>query len=288
MKVGDCGVAYEASGSNDIDFGIVLVHGWGCRHSDYDGVRRDLENDKDRNYRVIAVDLPGHGETPTQVLPTPSMTGFAELVRRLCRELGLRKIVLAGHSMGVRVAAEAWKLSLNATPNPTVLGVVFIDGSHYKLRPSLFAFDKGDPRSAGMSEEEKAAKKTEAFQRMFSPSTPQAFKASTLAHIARMDKDYSDEVRDSMISYDGEQMETTVGRLGKEGTPFLNIQSSDIGPDNQRIPMQEGEKSRWMVYLEETVPQIKGIVVADSAHFPQVDRPEVIARAIHEFVEEVR
>lgn len=290
METSKCGLAYKTAGLNDSDFGIVLVHGWGCRHSDYDLVVQQLENDKDASYRIVALDLPGHGETASDILSQPSMTGFAELVLTLCRELGLRHIILAGHSMGVRVAAESWRLSLTASPpSLAVVGLVFIDGSHYKLRPSLFAFDNGDPRSTNLTEAEKAALKAEAFNKMFSPLTPQSFKNSTLAQIAAMDKDYSQQVRDSMIAYDREQMETTIQLLGKEGKPpVLNLQSSDIGPDNQRVAMQEGGKSKLMVFLEENVPQIRQLVVTNSAHFAHVDRPDVIAQAIHGFVADVR
>lgn len=289
MKVGKCGLAYDATtGSNSAEFGLVLIHGWGCRHSNFDYLRRQLETEKGAEYRVIALDLPGHGETASQVLPTPSTTGFADKVLDLCREVGLKRIVLAGHSMGVRVAAEAWRRSLTTTSNLTVAGVVFLDGSHYKLRPSLFAFDNGDPRSAGMSEEQKTALKAEAFNKMFSPLTPQIFKDSTLDHMARMDQTYSQAVRDSMISYDREQMGSTIEQMGKGEPPLLNIQSSDVGPDNQRIPMLEGKKSKWMMFLEETVPQVRQVVITESAHFPHVDKPDEVAKAIDGFVRDVR
>lgn len=290
MKTSKCGLAYQTAGSDDTDFGIVLVHGWGCLHSDYDLVLQHLQNEKGTNYRIVTLDLPGHGETASDVLPKPSMTGFAELVLKLCQELGLQRVALAGHSMGVRVAVEAWRLSLNASPfNPSVVGLILIDGSYYKLRPSLFAFDNGDPRSTHLTEAQKAALKAEAFNKMFSPLTPQSFKDSTLSNIAAMDKEYSQDVRDSMIAYDRKNMEKTIQLLGKEGKPpVLNLQSSDIGPDNQRIAMQQGGKSKWMMFLEDNVPRIQQIVITDSAHFSHVDRPDVVARAIHEFMGEAR
>ncbi|KAF2173145.1 hypothetical protein M409DRAFT_17091 [Zasmidium cellare ATCC 36951] len=290
MKVAKCGLAYEATGSEKNDFGLVLIHGWGCRHSDYDLVLQQLQPEKDVDYRIVAMDLPGHGETPSQVLPQPSMTGFAEVVLQLCQGLGLKKVVLAGHSMGVRISLEAFRLSLDNTPStPSIQGIILIDGSNYTLRPSLFAFDKGDARSTALTEPQKAAMRTAAFNDMFSPLTPQSFRDSTLAHIADMDKDHSQAVRAAMISYDRERMTETVELLGKEGEPpVLNIQSSDIGAENQRIPMREGQVSRWMAFLGERVPRARQVVVEGSGHFPHVDRPEVIARLVTEFMREVR
>ncbi|KAK4507284.1 hypothetical protein PRZ48_001019 [Zasmidium cellare] len=290
MQVAKCGLSYQATGSNDNDFGLILIHGWGCRHSDYDLVLQRLQAEKVVDYRIITLDLPGHGQTPSTLLPKPSMTGFADLVLQLSKEVGLERIMLAGHSMGVRIALESWRLSLNQTnPMPSILGIILLDGSNYTLRPSLFAFDKGDTRSSNLTEAEKNALRAEAFNKMFSDLTPKSFRESTLANIASMDQVYSQAVRESMISYDREQMEATLQLLGKESEPpVLNVQSTDIGADNQRVPMSEGEVSRWMGYLGERVERVRQEVVTGCGHFPQVDRPDLTARLIHEFVREVR
>jgi pimeloyl-ACP methyl ester carboxylesterase len=78
---------------------IVLVHGLGGCWQWW------LENIPflGRHHRVIAVDLPGFGDS--EPLPSPgSMSGHVETLRALCDELELGPTVLVGHSMGGLIA----------------------------------------------------------------------------------------------------------------------------------------------------------------------------------------
>ncbi|WP_447002295.1 alpha/beta fold hydrolase [Saccharothrix isguenensis] len=57
------------------------------------------------HYRVVAVDLPGYGYTePTSDASIPALASF---LWRFARELGLRRPVLIGHSLGGAVAIHA-------------------------------------------------------------------------------------------------------------------------------------------------------------------------------------
>jgi pimeloyl-ACP methyl ester carboxylesterase len=51
------------------------------------------------SYRVIAIDLPGHGDSDS-FSPVNSMEIFAESIKGLADSLNIRKFFLAGHSMG--------------------------------------------------------------------------------------------------------------------------------------------------------------------------------------------
>lgn len=73
----------------------LLLHGWS---SSWYALSPLLPLLKDR-YRVMAVDLPGYGESP----PLPQRTtipDYADLLAALVRELGNKPAVLIGHSMG--------------------------------------------------------------------------------------------------------------------------------------------------------------------------------------------
>lgn len=204
---------------------VVYVHGWGCQSRDFFGVIEALAAKEIQRSELaflnLALDLPGHGETPLRREDEhPSMVSMASMILDLVTAQGLEAIVLVGHSMGVRIALEAWHQCLSR-PALKVSGTVFIDGSHYQLRPSLFAFDKGDPRSAGLSGEEIAAKKAEAFQSMFSAWTPSRFRDSTVAHVQSMDKVFSERLRNAMIEYDEQCVDQRMREFGKQGEPLL-------------------------------------------------------------------
>lgn len=96
-----------AEAVNYVDIGegepIIFVHGIaGCW-------RNWLENIPyfARNHRVIALDLPGFGESP---MPTwdVSMGNYGRLLHDLCERLGLDRVAaLVGNSMGGFIATEA-------------------------------------------------------------------------------------------------------------------------------------------------------------------------------------
>jgi pimeloyl-ACP methyl ester carboxylesterase len=80
---------------------LVLIHGWTCDHT-YLAPQRDHFA---RRHRVISMDLRGHGESDKPRVPY-TISGFADDVAWLCRELGLAKPVVIGHSMGGMTALE--------------------------------------------------------------------------------------------------------------------------------------------------------------------------------------
>ena len=81
--------------------GVVLIHGWTCRRSDFDGVVADLA----RDHRVLALDLPWHGDS-TAVSRSWTMDDLAAVVDAVAVAEGMREAAIVGHSMGAAVAVE--------------------------------------------------------------------------------------------------------------------------------------------------------------------------------------
>lgn len=74
---------------------LVLLHGFLGSHLIWKTVIEDLS----RSYRVIAIDLPGHGASPC-IGYAHSMELMARCVKTVMDSLKLKKYVLVGHSMG--------------------------------------------------------------------------------------------------------------------------------------------------------------------------------------------
>lgn len=77
---------------------ILLLHGWGCTAYVF---RRNMPALADAGYRVIAVDLKGHGlsDKPTDAAEY-TVDALVEHVRDILDALGLDRPALAGHSLG--------------------------------------------------------------------------------------------------------------------------------------------------------------------------------------------
>ena len=98
---------------------VVLVHGFTAEGILY---AQTLSRLVAMGFKVVAVDVAGHGAT--QGLPTggDDLESYTRLLARVLDELGIRRAVLAGHSMGGRLVTQ-----LAAADPDRAVAVVLID-----------------------------------------------------------------------------------------------------------------------------------------------------------------
>ena len=80
---------------------VVLIHGWSSSWYALSPVLPVLG----KRYHVVAVDLPGFGDSP-QMNRRATIPDYAELVAKLLRDKGGKPAILIGHSMGGMIAIE--------------------------------------------------------------------------------------------------------------------------------------------------------------------------------------
>ena len=91
-------IRYLARGSGTP---LLLLHGWGSSLETFHDMAADLA----RQFRVVAFDFPGHGESD----PPPGtwrVDDFMELTRSVMADLGIERAAVLGHSFGGRVAIK--------------------------------------------------------------------------------------------------------------------------------------------------------------------------------------
>ena len=77
---------------------VVLIHGWGCSVYVF---RRNMPALADAGFRVIAVDLKGHGLSDKPIAPDEyTIDSLVEHLHDILDALGLERPALAGHSLG--------------------------------------------------------------------------------------------------------------------------------------------------------------------------------------------
>jgi len=99
------------------DTAIVFLHGW-CGDREYWKHQVDVFAD---DYVVVAMDQAGHGESGKDRKQS-SASGLAGDVAAVVKALGLKRVILVGHSMGGPVALRAAKLLPGV-----VVGVIGVD-----------------------------------------------------------------------------------------------------------------------------------------------------------------
>lgn len=111
-------ISYTSEGRGET--ALVFIHGWTCDQSHW---RFQVPVFR-KSFRVITIDLPGHGASGTN-RDGWSIDALGDDVAAVVRSLKLKKVILVGHSMGGPVA-------LAAAPRlrGILRGIVAVDSLH--------------------------------------------------------------------------------------------------------------------------------------------------------------
>jgi len=144
---------------------IIFVHGWTCDESSWAEQVPAFEKD----YRVITLDLPGHGQSGAPRDAVLSMALFARAIEAVRAEARAEKVVLIGHSMGTPVIRQYARMF------PThVAGLVPVDGVlHLSGSPNA-------PNADRMKGPEGLKNREAMIRGMFGPSATPAIQAQVL------------------------------------------------------------------------------------------------------------
>jgi len=108
-SVGNIAVADSGTG----EASILFIHGNSCSKAVFS---KQLNSSLAKQYRLIAFDLPGHGDSENAKNPQTDYTisAYAGLVCELVEKLKLKSIVVVGWSLGGHIAIEAIAQGLDA------------------------------------------------------------------------------------------------------------------------------------------------------------------------------
>ncbi|MCP3980889.1 MAG: alpha/beta hydrolase [bacterium] len=111
-------IAYSDHGEGEPT--LVFVHGWLGNRNYWAGQVMAFAG----KYRVVTLDLAGHGESGTGRTDWATKT-FGEDIRAVVEQLDLERVILVGHSLGGIAVLEAARLMPERT-----LGVIGVDTLH--------------------------------------------------------------------------------------------------------------------------------------------------------------
>lgn len=111
-------IAYTIYGTGDVT--LLFVHGWSCDSRYW----REQVSYFDKQYRVITMDLAGHGHSGLS-RSDYTMESFGQDVTAVIKDVDAQRVILVGHSMGGAVIVQA------ALMNPDrVIGIIGVDTLH--------------------------------------------------------------------------------------------------------------------------------------------------------------
>jgi pimeloyl-ACP methyl ester carboxylesterase len=205
--------------------------------------------------RVVAPDLPGHGQSDRWHPPSEvSIDMYRDAVGTVCAELGIERPVLLGHSMGALVAlaaAAAWP--------ERVAGLVLVNsGARLSVAPELFARLRSDYARFGKW----------LARVMWSPSTPLDVIERWGAVALTADQEITEADFRAVERFDGEPL------LAKVRAPTLVLAGADdlLTPPALAKTLQTGIRGA------------RAIVVPEAGHMIAQEEPETFFAELEAFL----
>jgi pimeloyl-ACP methyl ester carboxylesterase len=151
---------------------LLLVHGWTCDDSSWSAQVPALMG----KYRILTLDLPGHGKSGKIEAAQFSMDLFARAVEAVRAEARADRLVLVGHSMGVPVIRQYARLYPQH-----VKALVLVDGVVVLGAPPPAGAQPSQRPVADNMRGPDGPKNREAMIRgMFTPATPKPLQEHVL------------------------------------------------------------------------------------------------------------
>jgi pimeloyl-ACP methyl ester carboxylesterase len=237
---------------------IVLVHGWTCDDTSWTAQVPVLS----KQYRVITLDLPGHGQSGSPKDGKFSMDLFARAVEAVRVEQRADRVVLVGHSMGTPVIRQYARLYPQH-----VAALVIVDG--VVIPPAQSARAAAPPLDLQQLVTPEGLKMREGMIKgMFTPKTP---------------ADVQDRVLKMMLAA---PPATAVGAMA------ATFDTATWTDDVMTMPVYGiyAEKSALLgnpAYLKKVFPKIEYVEMPGTGHFVMMEQPEEFNRLLTGFLEKI-
>jgi pimeloyl-ACP methyl ester carboxylesterase len=238
---------------------LVLVHGWTCDETSWALNVPELS----KHYRVITLDLPGHGKSGSPKDGKLTMDLFARAVEAVRAERHADKIVLVGHSMGTPVVRQYARLyPQHAAAIVIVDGVVMAAptggrGVTPPINPAQFE------GAGGVTARESFIKG------MFTPATP----ADVQQHVLKM-----------MLA---------APAATATGAMIATFDPSTFPDEVMTMPVYGiyADKSALLgdpAAVKKIFPNMDYVVMPGTGHFVMMEQPEKFNQLIEKFVDSIR
>jgi pimeloyl-ACP methyl ester carboxylesterase len=228
---------------------VVLVHGWTCDESTWTEQVPVLA----KQYRVVTLDLPGHGQSDSPKDGKFSIDLFARAIEAVRVQVKADRVVLVGHSMGTPVIRRYASLYPQHT-----LALVLVEG-----------VTGGNPqrerRTGAMMSGPDGRKNREAMIRgMFSPTTPPALQERLLKMMLAAPEATAVGALDATLD------------ATKHEDDVLRIPTLAVYADHSRL----GDRANLLTHF----PKLEYKEIPGTGHFVMLEKPVEFNRLLLTFL----
>jgi pimeloyl-ACP methyl ester carboxylesterase len=262
---------------NVLDYGegspLIFIHGLsGCWQNWVENIPYFA-----REHRVIAVDLPGFGQSEMPVEPI-SISGYAETIDALMQELGIDSAQVVGNSMGGFIGAE---LAIGFPARVERLVLVAAAGlstaqirtertkglRHRAENVAFFYLGWLASRSTAVTRRRRLRS---ALLLLVAAHPDRLPPALTIEQVAGSGKPGFSDALDAICGY------KLRDRLEKIGCPTLVV----WGDKDRLVPLRDAS------IFEELIPDSRKVIYKDTGHISMMERPARFNRDVEAFLRE--
>lgn len=227
---------------------VILVHGWTCDETSWSEQAPVLA----QQYRVVTLDLPGHGKSGFPKDGKFSMDLFARAIEAVRVEVQADHVVLVGHSMGTPVIVQYARLYPRHTTALVFVDGVVTLGAGGGLNSQQFAGPEGRKRRETM------------IHGMFSASTTTALRTKILQMMLATPESTAVGAMDATN-------DPAIWKGDVLALPILGIYAEKSGLANR-------------AYMKDHLPHLEYVEIPGTGHFLMMEKPDEFNRLLMAFL----
>ncbi len=257
---------------------LLLIHGFSASLHTWEPWVERLATGENRlsDYRIISIDLPGHGLTRAPAGYQASIEGFRDVVAEFARAQGLERFALAGSSMGGNVA---WEYAL-AHPEQ-VEALILVDASGWEdtrteaaEEPPIFRLLRNPVAGPLLAQLDSTRLVRQGLEASFAdPSLVDDAMVQRYTELARA-PGHRDILLQITLGFRSRNY-ATPERLA----PLANMPVLVMSGDQDRLVPPEHARQ-----FSEAIAGSQLVMFENVGHIPQEEIPDPSAQAVHEFL----
>jgi len=238
---------------------LIFVHGWTCDDTSWSAQVPEFA----KKYRVLTLDLPGHGKSDVPARDKFSIGLFARAVEAVRAEAGVDRVVLVGHSMGAPVIREYARLYPQR-----VAGLVAVDGPLDLRGFGEPAAGRGAFTPPPMTGPDGLKQREQMIRGMFTPQTPKPLQDQIMAMMIHAPEATAAGAMAAMF-------DPTIDRAAVINAPALAVYAgTSMIPD--------------LATVRQVIPRFEATQVAGTGHFVMMEKPAEFNALLSGFLQKIK
>ena len=247
---------------------LFLIHGFCSGPEDWYGQLNFFKS----NLTIIIPTLRGHDSKNINNRPM-SIEQLSNDCVNILKTKSFNKIVVAGHSMGTRLAIDL------ANKVKNVSGLILIDGSKFSSCKTYF--NSISEFENLLSQNDYKSILTNMFSSMFFSNVHKHHKIRIVKRAIEIPKIYSLPLRRNTIWYDSHCVENNLKNLN---LPLLVLQSTKMDEIKGRTCIKKNEINAYVEFVKNCSKKVKVNLFENTGHYITIEKPQVVNQIIKDWL----